>query len=170
MPLRQAAPRLLRGLPWLALAALATLLFVALRGRLDRSYEVLGYLLLVLVGSSRLGRAWGVLLAITCFLAFNFFLIPPYYTLAIADPLDWLVLFGFLVTGIVAAQLLYRAQTEAESARARAEEIDRLSTLGAETLNAGRAEEGVAAIARVMRERLGVAECAVHERVGEELR
>ncbi len=162
--------RVLAGAPWLLLAAAATVLFVLGRGRLDESYAVLGYLLVVLGGSSRLGRAWGIVLAIACFLALNFFLLPPYGTLALANPLEWFVLFGFLVTSIVAAQLLYRAQAETEVARARASEVDRLSILGAETLNAGRAEDGVEAIARVLRDRLHVGECAVHQRVGEDMR
>ncbi len=162
--------RLLPGIPWLLLAAAATVLFLAFRPRLDKAYAVLGYLLVVLGGSSRLGRRWGIALALLCFLAFNFFLVPPYGTLAVASSLDVFVLFGFLATGIVAAHLLYRAQAEAEVARARTDEVDRLATLGAETLNAGRAEDGVAAIARVLRERLGVDECAIHERRGEELR
>ena len=42
------------------------------------------------------------------FVVFNWFFLRPYNTLIIADPLDWLVLLAFLVTGIVAAQLLER--------------------------------------------------------------
>jgi two-component system sensor histidine kinase KdpD len=46
------------------------------------------------------------------FLAFDWFFLPPYNTLLVRNPFDWLVLFVFLVTSIVAAQLLYAARSE----------------------------------------------------------
>jgi two-component system sensor histidine kinase KdpD len=141
-----------------------TAALLAGRGRLDKAHVALLFLLVVLGGSAAGGRALGVMLAGAAFLAFNLFFLPPYHTLAIADPLDLVVLLAFLVTGIVAAQLLYRAQAEAADARRRAAEVDRLAALGAETLSAGRAEEALAAIARVIRATLGVAECEVRTR------
>jgi len=136
------------------------------RGRLDKAHIALIFLLAVLGGSAAGGRALGITLAGVAFVVFNVFFLPPYHTLVIANPLDWLVLFAFLVTGIVAAQLLYRAQSEADVARQRAAEVDRLAALGAETLSAGRAEEALAAITRVIRTTLGVAECDVYVRDG----
>lgn len=161
---------MLEGIFWLALAALATLLLTELRDTLDKAHAAIAYLLIVLGGSSRLGRGWGVVLAVLCFLGFNFFLVEPYYALTVAHPLDWLILLGFLITGVVAAHLLYRAQSEAAAARARAEEIDRFAVLGAETLSLGPADEAVAAIARAIRERLGLRGCGVFERTGASLR
>lgn len=149
----------------LALAAVVTAM-LAVRGRLDKAHIALLFLLVVLGGSAAGGRALGVTLAVAAFLAFNFLFIPPFHTLVIAEPLDWLVLLAFLVTGVVAAHLLSRAQTEAEVARRRAAEVDRLAALGAETLSAGRADEALAAIARVIRTTLGVAECDVWLRDG----
>ena len=102
---------------------------------LDKAHVALLLLLAILGGSATGGRAVGLLLAAASFLIFNWFFLPPYGTLIIANPLDWLVLVAFLVTGIVAAQLLYVAQEKARSAQERADEIDRLSSLGAETLS-----------------------------------
>ncbi len=161
---------LLEGAFWLLLAAFATVLFTKLRGPLDEADAAILYLLIVLGGSSRLGRTWGILLAVLCFLALNFFLVQPLYTPLVARPLDWIVLLGFLTTGVVAAQLLYRAQREAAAARARAAEVDRFATLGAETLNLDPAGEAVVAIARVIRERLRLASCAIYEQSGGALR
>lgn len=124
---------------------------LAFRARLDKAHVALGFLLVVLGGSAAGGRALGLSLAAAAFLAFNLFFLPPYNTLVIANPLDWLVLFVFLVTGVVAAQLLENQRREAEIARQRAEEIDRLATLGAETLNVARAEDALDAIASVIR-------------------
>lgn len=149
---------------WIALVAIITAVLWAFRDTLDKAHMALAFLLVVLGGSARLGRTAGLALAVVCFFSFNFFLLSPHYTLAVADPLDWLVLLAFLITSAVAAQLLYRAQREAVNARQRAEEIDRLSTLGAETLNAGRAEEAVGAIANVIQRTLRITSCEVHVR------
>src|SRR3982074_3140604 len=92
-------------------------LMLTVRTRLDKAHVALAFLLVVLGGSSAGGRTLGLTLAATAFLAFNFFFLPPYNTLVIGDPLDWLVLFAFLVTGVVAGQLLGGARNEAGSAR-----------------------------------------------------
>jgi len=70
----------------------------------------------------------------------------------------------------VAAHLLGRANAEAAAARERADEIDRLSSLGAETLSAGRAEDALAAVTKVIQETVGAARCEVltRDRLGEE--
>lgn len=126
MPERAAA----RWRVWLsALVALAvvTLSLVTVREQLDKAHVALVLLLVVLVGSAAGGRILGVTLATLGFLAFNLWFLPPYNTLVVDDPLDWLVLVSFLVTGLVAAQLLARAQREADLANARAEEVQRLA-------------------------------------------
>lgn len=151
--------------PWLAaLAALAaaTLVLWMLQPRLDKVHVALVYLLVVLGGSAAGGRALGVTLSALGFLLFNFLFLAPVHTLAVTDPFDWLVLFAFLATGIVAAALLDRAQAQAETARRRAAEVDRLAALGAETLGAPRAQDALAAIARVIRSTLDVDRCEVY--------
>ena len=151
-------------LSWvLSFAALAivTAVLLLLRGALGKAHIALAYLLVVLVGSAAGGGLLGVALSIAAFVCFNYLFLPPYATLVIADPLDWLVLVAFLVTGIVAAQLLSRAQQRAELARRRAQEVERLASLGAETLNVGRAEDALGAIANVIRGALGVARCEI---------
>lgn len=157
-----------------ALAALAlvvvTLVMLALRGRLDKAHVALVYLLVVLGGSAAEGRRVGLALGGAAFLSFNFLFLPPYYTFTIADPLDWLVLVAFLVTSVVAAELLARLKGQANLARQRTIELDRLATLGAETLNAARADQALAAIATVIRSTIGVDECALFVREGATLR
>lgn len=149
---------------WFGIVAAATAVLWWLRAELDKAHMGMVFLLIVLAGSARRGRTFGFMLAISCFLCFNFFLLPPYHTFIVANPLDWLVLVTFLITSGVAAQLLYRAQYEAQEARQRADEMDRLSTLGAETLNVGRADEAVQAIARVLQATLRIAVCEVYLR------
>ncbi len=145
---------------FLVLAAVTAAL-LPMRAHLDKAHVALAFLLVVLAGSSVGGRLLGIALSTAAFLAFNFAFLPPYYTLAIENPLDWLVLAAFLVTGIVAAQLLARADARADLARQRAVEVGRLAVLGAETLNVGRAEEALDAIARVIQSTLGVTCCEI---------
>src|SRR5689334_197322 len=137
----------------LAAAALAicTLGMVAIRPMLKEVHVALILLLVVLGASAAGGRMLGLATAAASFIVFDALFLPPYNTLVVANSLDWLVLFAFLVTSVVAAQLLYRAQEEARDAHARAAEIDRLATLGAETLNAAHAAEALEAVANVIR-------------------
>ncbi len=152
----------LTGLPWLALLAAVTVVLVIGRGHIDKVHAALGYLLVVLVASSRSGRGWGLATAVLAFLCFDFFLVPPYLSLSVEHQPDWIVLGSFLITGIVAAQLFDRAKREAREAQARTEEVDRFSVVGAEALNGGRAEQGPEALARILRETLQVKRCEIY--------
>ncbi len=159
--------RLTDWLIWFAVLALATLAMLALRTHLDKAHVALVYLLVILGASGAGGRLLGLSVVAAAFVMFNLLFLPPYYTLAISNPLDWLVLVTFLVTSVVAAQLLYRARREAQEAQDRAAEVDRLATLGAETLNAPDAHDGLRQIVEVIRSTLGVDECDVFERDAE---
>jgi len=103
-----------------------------------------------------------VLLAALAFLSFDWFFLPPYGTLVIEKSIDWAVLAAFLLTSVVAARLLARAQAETETANDRAREVDHLASLGAETLNAGRAEDALSAIAGVIQVALRLNRCAIY--------
>lgn len=147
---------------WFVVLGAVTAGMIAVRSRLNQAHITLAYLLVVQGGSARGGRPLGIALAATAFLCFDLFFLPPFGNLTIQDPLNWLVLAAFLVTSILSAQLLYRAQAEAEAARERAAEIDRLAALGAETLNVGRAEDALTAIVEVIRTSLRLDGCAVY--------
>ena len=59
-------------------------------------------------------------------LAFNYFFLPPYGTFAISDPQNWIALFVFLVTAVIASELAERARREAQGANERRLEAERL--------------------------------------------
>ena len=154
--------RAARWIAAIALLCVATIAMYFVRASLDKAHVVLVYLLIVLGASASGGRALGLSVAGLGFLFFDFVFLPPYNTFTITNPLDWLVLFAFLVTSAVATQLLYRANATAAAATQRAIEVDRLAALGAETLNAADADEALGAIADVIRTSLGAAECDIH--------
>jgi K+-sensing histidine kinase KdpD len=104
-----------RGLAWTlsfaSLAAAAAILF-AFRDNLDKAHVALVFLLVVLASSASGGRVLGVAIAVAAFVIFDWFFLPPYNTLLLRNPLDWVVLVSFLITSFVAAELLYRARAE----------------------------------------------------------
>lgn len=112
---------------WLVAAAAVTFALWTFRASLDQAHMALAYLLVVLVASAREGRLVGLVTAVSSFLLFNFFLLHPFYTLAIEDPLEWWILLSFLMTGAVAAELLHRQQRATALAELRAVEIERLA-------------------------------------------
>src|SRR4051812_4839979 len=63
-------------------------------------------------------------------LLFNFYFLPPFRTLTIADPQNWVALFAFLIAAIVASQLSARARRQTEAAVRKQHELERLYALG----------------------------------------
>jgi len=160
-----------RAVRWaLAFVVLFTLTAAMLlvRSELDSAHVALLYLLVVLIGSSVDGRALGLTLAVGAFLLFDWFFIPPYGTLGVTNPLDWLVLASFLVTSIVAAQLLAISQRRTKEAQARTLEVERFSTLGAEALNAADPVDALTAIAEVIRATISVDSCEIYVHRGDD--
>ena len=62
----------------------------------------LTFLLAVLVVSANWGFWYAAFLAVYSTLAFNFFFLPPFGTFTIADPQNWIALFAFLATAVIA--------------------------------------------------------------------
>ncbi|HEY2850741.1 MAG TPA: ATP-binding protein [Gemmatimonadaceae bacterium] len=122
-----AARRLRDASLWFAVLAATTATMVPFRADLDKAHIALVLLLVVLGAGAQGGRMLGVGIGLASFLVFDWYFLSPFHTLVVANPLDWVVLIAFLVTSIVAAQLLHREQESARVARARADEINRLS-------------------------------------------
>lgn len=150
--------------PVLALAAV-TAVMLLMRDRLDKAHVALMYILVVL-GGSLAGRVAGIGIGAMAFLLFNYLFLPPLYTFVVTDPLDWLVLLTFLATSVVAAELLHRQRVQTQLAERRGRELDQMATLGAETLNATRAEHALLAIARLIRAQVSVDRCELFVRAG----
>jgi two-component system sensor histidine kinase KdpD len=81
---------------------------------------------------------WGLRLAIytslLSTLCLNFFFLPPVRTLTIADPQNWVALFAFLATSVLASQLSERARSEAAEAKRRRSEVERLYSFSQQLL------------------------------------
>ena len=73
-----------------------------------------------------LGFWYAGVLAVYSTLAFNFFFLPPIGTFTIADPQNWVALFAFLATAVIAGQLSERVRRETIRANQRRREIEHL--------------------------------------------
>lgn len=86
----------------------------------------LTFLLAVLVVSSFWGLRAAVFLSVLATLAFNYYFLPPIGTFTVADPQNWVALFAFLATAILAGELSDRARRETANAIQRRRDVERL--------------------------------------------
>jgi two-component system, OmpR family, sensor histidine kinase KdpD len=86
------------------------------------------YLLVILVVASTWGFLEAGLASVLATLVFNFFFLPPVGRFTIADPQNWVALFSFLATSLIASRLSARAKARASEALERQQDLDRLYT------------------------------------------
>ena len=98
---------------------LATALLAPFALFLSTATVALALLLVVLFVAAVYGSRPAFLASILGVLSFNFFFLPPLYTLTIADSQNWIALSAFLITALIAGQL-------SSYARRRAEESEKL--------------------------------------------
>ncbi|MGC9291772.1 MAG: sensor histidine kinase [Acidobacteriaceae bacterium] len=84
------------------------------------------FLLVILLVAARWGLQLAIFLSVLSTLAFNYFFLPPVLSLTIADTRNWVALFSFLVTAVVASHLSESARKEAQKANLRRSEVERL--------------------------------------------
>ncbi len=97
----------------------------------------------IAAAASRFGRNVGLFSALTGFLLWDFFFLPPVLTLSVSDPRDVVALAVFLLVGIVTGTLAGRVRAEAEAATARIEALRRISLFGQKFSRAVTAENVV---------------------------
>lgn len=94
-------------------------------------------LVVILLAASTSGLRHAIYLSLLSSAAFNFFFLPPVLTFTIRDPLNWVALLAFLLTGIIASQLAERARAEAMLSRQRQREAERLYEFSQQMLVTG---------------------------------
>lgn len=113
----------------MVLAVTAFLTAVGSRLHVNPTTVALMFLIAVLLASAYWGLRYALLLAVAATACFNFFFLPPVGTFTIADPQNWVALFAFLVTALVASNLAERRRREADRAKQRRREVERLYAL-----------------------------------------
>jgi len=106
--------------------AFATGLALPFRAHVNVTTVALALLLAVLFAAIAFGSKPALAASLLAMLGFNFFFLPPYHTLTIADPQNWVALTAFFVTALAVGQLSARAKRRAEEAEAGRVENQRL--------------------------------------------
>lgn len=115
--------------------AVSTAVFLPGRGVFAKGQWALLYLLVILLVASAAGAGPAVLAAVLAFLAWNFFFLPPYHTLYIRDPKDWLSLIAFLIVGMIVGVLAGRMRDREAKAVAGEHEAMALNRVSAELVS-----------------------------------
>jgi two-component system sensor histidine kinase KdpD len=113
-----------------AIATLPVLLAIpvamGLHDLLNVTNVALVFLTAILIGAVLQGLGPSLVACFVAVLAYNFFFLPPLYTLTIADPENVVALFFFLVVAVIASNLAARVRGQALSARLRARQTSDL--------------------------------------------
>ena len=88
------------------------------RAHVNATTVALALLLAVLFAAIAFGSKPALAASVLAMLCFNFFFLPPYHTLTIADPQNWVALAAFFITALAVGQLSARAKRRADEAEA----------------------------------------------------
>ena len=145
----------------LAIAAIAVITAVGFKLHVNPTTIALMFLVAVLLASAYWGLRYAVVLAVGATGAFNFFFLPPIKTFTIADPQNWVALFAFLITALVASNLAERARREAEQSQQRRRDVERLYGLSQRLLASENVLELLNALPLYVQETFSVPSVAV---------
>ena len=145
----------------LVVTAVAVITAIGYRLHVNHTTVALMFLVAVLLVSAYWGLRYAVVMAFVATAAFNFFFLPPVGTFTIADPQNWVALFAFLVSALVASNLAERARREAESAQLRRRDVERLYGLSQRLLASENVLELLNALPLYVQETFGVGSVAV---------
>lgn len=120
----------------LLLVAISTSLGVFIRGNLEPANLVMLYLASTVISAIFLGRGPSLLTAIAGVLAFDYFLVPPYFTFAVSDTQYFITFFALFVVSIVISSLTARVREQAEAAIQREKQTAALYDLSKELTSA----------------------------------
>jgi two-component system, OmpR family, sensor histidine kinase KdpD len=110
-----------------ALGGVALITFIGYRLLpINSTTQGFAYLLLILIIASYGGFAEACAASVASMLAFNYFFLEPVLTFTISDPRNWVALFSFLATSLIASSLSTKAKQRALDALARQEDLERL--------------------------------------------
>jgi two-component system sensor histidine kinase KdpD len=101
----------------------------------------LTFFLAVVVSAARSGMGVALYVAVLASLAFSYCFFPPVGSLANSDPQDWVAIFVFLGTAIIASHLLHTRRQKAEIASRRSQELEQLYRFAQRLIASNRAAD-----------------------------
>jgi two-component system sensor histidine kinase KdpD len=141
------------GVAGVAAIALVILTLRALQSVPNPAIAALLLLLVILITATAVRVRVAITVSVIATAAFNFFLLPPFYTFTLADPQNWVALFVFLAVAITASQLSAAARTRAQEAVGRRDELARLFDLSRDVLVMTDSREAISILARAVARR-----------------
>jgi two-component system sensor histidine kinase KdpD len=113
----------------LSIVAVIAVTYIAFRAIPVNATTVgFAYLLLVLVIASAWGFIEAAAASLAATIAYNYYFLPPIGTLTIADPENWVALFSFIATALIASRLSAVAKNRTLEAVRRRQDVERLYT------------------------------------------
>jgi two-component system sensor histidine kinase KdpD len=92
------------------------------------------FLVVVVWTATQAGLIISLYSALLCALSFDFFFLPPIHTLTLAGPQQWVSMFTFLISSLVAGRVAERARRQKLQAEQRREDVERLFQLSQELM------------------------------------
>lgn len=92
------------------------------------------FLVLVVWSATQAGIGLSLYIAALCALSFDYFFLPPYRTLRLAGPQEWVAMFSYVASCLVVGRVAERARKEAKEAERRQADVERLYALSQEMM------------------------------------
>ena len=92
------------------------------------------FLVVVVVTATQAGLVVSLYSAMLCALSFDYFFLPPIHTFILAGPQEWVSMFTFAISSLVAGRVAERAKKQKEQAEQRREDVERLYLFSQEML------------------------------------
>lgn len=143
--------------------AAATLVLTRLHG-VNPTTAALTYVVVILLVATAWGIRESTVASVTAVLCFNFFFLPPFSTLTIADPQNWIAFSAFFVTAVVASQLSGWARQRNIDALRRQRDLERLHAFSRSLLLSEGSDPPEVAIARRIADAFQIPAVAVYDR------
>ena len=92
------------------------------------------FLVVVVVTATQAGLVISLYSALLCAVSFDYFFLPPIHTFILAGPQEWVSMFTFVISSLVAGRVAERARNQKQEAEQRREDVERLYLLSQEMM------------------------------------
>jgi two-component system sensor histidine kinase KdpD len=151
----------LRALVCAGLLALIVFVYVKVL-HVNPTTVAVSFLLAILAVAAAWGLRYSIPMSIAAALCFNFFFLPPVGTFTIADSQNWVALFAFFFSSILASNLSERARRQTEEAHRRRQDVESLYAFTQQLLVSENVLELLKAVPKHITESFGATHAAVY--------